>query len=637
MDKSPSWQWKHRPLLTETLPYEVPVIFSNEKFFKLFAPLKGDVAYQSAVRKLQGQTKRYTIPYDYKIRKTSSSATNLSIVHPLWQIELCKIYHEHEGSLLSHCNRSAFSIRYPTARASVYSDWGSQKEDTASKDGIAQIDPMTEEIDTSHIVSYFVYGRFNLLGKFFESKEFIKLEAHFPYLRTLDISKCFYHIYTHSISWAVKDKRFAKDNIGKYSFDTAFDDLMQRANHNETNGIVVGPEISRLFAEIILQRIDVEVETFLREKHCLHHNVDYAVRRYVDDYSVFCKERKYLDVIETAIATILADFKLYLNPKKLITHERPFISALSLAKAELIDLLEALEKDVINFSPESSQVPKAARRALKGIRGIVKSQGVDLSSISGLLMSSFRRLIGVLNGRVKDINSTASQEIWLAAQRSMLEMCFYVCSVDLRVRTTYSLCQILDLALGVTADLPKEIGDGLRVTVFDELLRTISGYSDQNNSIGADPVELYNLLIGGANTLGADFVESPAIESLLVNISQAEVTYFSYISIKFCFLKSEEKYAENLLALNKKVNAHLLSKKDLFVSSETYLLFFDYLSAPDVEDKAKRKVFDTALGGTLSQATMNDLAQNIGFVDWEGITVRNTLRRRELRPVYAVA
>ena len=38
---------------------------------------------------------------------------------------------------------------------------------------------------------------------------------------------------------------------------------MQRLNYNETNGIVIGPEFSRIFAEIILQRVDKEVEKAL--------------------------------------------------------------------------------------------------------------------------------------------------------------------------------------------------------------------------------------------------------------------------------------------------------------------------------------------------------------------------------------
>ena len=65
---------------------------------------------------------------------------------------------------------------------------------------------------------------------------------------------------------------------------------MQRVNYNETNGIIVGPEISRIFAEIILQRIDVNVVNRLKQSpYLLTLGRDYEVRRYIDDHLYLCK------------------------------------------------------------------------------------------------------------------------------------------------------------------------------------------------------------------------------------------------------------------------------------------------------------------------------------------------------------
>ena len=38
---------------------------------------------------------------------------------------------------------------------------------------------------------------------------------------------------------------------------------MQNLNYGETNGIVIGPEFSRIFAELILQEIDKSVKNIL--------------------------------------------------------------------------------------------------------------------------------------------------------------------------------------------------------------------------------------------------------------------------------------------------------------------------------------------------------------------------------------
>src|SRR3546814_6195653 len=73
---------------------------------------------------------------------------------------------------------------------------------------------------------------------------------------------------------------------------------MQRANYNETNGIVVGPEFSRVFAEIILQRVDQKVIANLAVNGLVF-NRDYEIRRYVDDFFVFSNATEILDKVES--------------------------------------------------------------------------------------------------------------------------------------------------------------------------------------------------------------------------------------------------------------------------------------------------------------------------------------------------
>ncbi|TOB85966.1 hypothetical protein CGJ95_23980, partial [Vibrio parahaemolyticus] len=69
---------------------------------------------------------------------------------------------------------------------------------------------------------------------------------------------------SHSVSWAAKEKEHIKEHV-QYSNQVSqqLDTLMQRSNNNETNGICVGSEFSRVFSEIIFQRIDINIENFL--------------------------------------------------------------------------------------------------------------------------------------------------------------------------------------------------------------------------------------------------------------------------------------------------------------------------------------------------------------------------------------
>src|SRR3546814_20224217 len=110
-------------------------------------------------------------------------------------------------------------------------------------------------LDVSHLPSYFAYGKYKLLGKFIGSREFIRLEGRYLRYRTLDISKCFYNVYSHTIPWVVRAKLLAKEFKSTYSFEAQFDKLMQRATYTETNGIVVGKELYRELWENTLQRV----------------------------------------------------------------------------------------------------------------------------------------------------------------------------------------------------------------------------------------------------------------------------------------------------------------------------------------------------------------------------------------------
>lgn len=61
---------------------------------------------------------------------------------------------------------------------------------------------------------------------------------------------------------------------------------MQDEFNASRDGIIIGPEFSRIYAEIILQRIDLELEKQL-EKEEIFRNKDYIFYRYVDDGFLF--------------------------------------------------------------------------------------------------------------------------------------------------------------------------------------------------------------------------------------------------------------------------------------------------------------------------------------------------------------
>ena len=106
------------------------------------------------------------------------------------------------------------------------------------------------------------------------------LASSFPIVLHLDINRFYGSIYTHSIPWAVLGKeeakrRFASGTLNGHWSDT-LDKLVRNCNQQQTVGIPIGPDTSRILSEIILSRLDYEIcQTGSKVKSgALHHNID---------------------------------------------------------------------------------------------------------------------------------------------------------------------------------------------------------------------------------------------------------------------------------------------------------------------------------------------------------------------------
>jgi hypothetical protein len=632
-----------RSLLTDTLPYEVPVIFSNDKLHAaLSATMPAQI--QRLWDKIRAGKKTYTIPYNYDIAKDDNRSTILSVVHPRIQEEMAEFYEAHNASLLSHCSNGRISLRRPISLASPYVASESVDEEGKLRLGVAQLLVDEDQPDVSHIPSYFAYGKYNLLGKFINSREFIRLEGRYLRYRTLDISKCFYNIYSHTISWAVKEKIIAKEYKSSYTFESKFDKLMQLANYNETNGIVVGPEFSRIFAEIILQRIDETVVENLKSEG-FRFNVDYNIHRYVDDYFVFSNATETLDKIDGEIRKQLEFYKLYVNDKKVETFVRPFVSKLSLARQEVGALLRSIRTTLHEL--RKAQEPAEARRhhrhlkaLMAEIRLVVSKYEIAFANISGWVMSRLKRLSRVamlsMRGELPDGMHSLIGDVVV----TILEQAFYICAIDIRVRSTYSIAQ---LCLSLREDFSlfaEEQQDLISHVIMDQCLAILRAFrAREGEKFGCkDSVEVFNLLIVGSLFVGTEFLRSSDVQDILKAFSKrTSISYFAFISLKFCYLKDQLRFAPELTTLNSLVETRITNPDvDFLRDTEEFLLLCDWISSPDLTPKAKCDVLNRIFGTEVfGQAATLELGKWAGFVDWSGLSVYHLLAKKELRPVYS--
>ena len=271
-------------------------------------------------------------PYKFRSRRNNGKSRELSIPHPHSAVQMAAFIHEYRDSILYYTNRSNFSIRHPHKVARLYAKTASVFEGLIDREsfGIEQSD-----LEYSYVSSYFSYRRYNNIHRFYSSPEFQACERKYPHLVRADVSKCFDSVYTHTVSWVTNGVRASKkQRATNTTFGGKFDRLMQYLNYAETSGIVIGPELSRIFAEIILQEVDVRTEQKLSNEGLIR-GTHYEIMRYVDDYFIFLADPQKAPAVEEILATQLAVFKLHLNEQKQRHFETPLQSHMSVAKVRI--------------------------------------------------------------------------------------------------------------------------------------------------------------------------------------------------------------------------------------------------------------------------------------------------------------
>lgn len=419
-----------RALTSEILPYEVPLPFNtsllygflrrlrfswlNERHFRVLTSrfFEADkhwleIIFDNMKLNVHSQDGQYTVytvsskknlnknllrhPFKYWARRNNGKNRNLAVPHPLSMLTMTCFISKYRDSIIYFTNRSRFSIRHPYQVARLHA-----KKDTEffqRKDreafGVEQYD-----LEYEHVSSFFSYRSYNNINRFYSSSEFQACERKYPWLIRADISKCFDSIYTHTISWVTNGIRASKEQrrgTGE-TFGGQFDKYIQYLNYGETSGIVIGPEFSRIFAEIILQEVDVRVERELADLQLLCGR-DYEIMRYVDDYFIFLADTKHGNKIDEILSKHLADFKLYLNDHKQREFRTPLKSEMSIAKLKIKEQIKArtsCEVDLESDDP-SADLFFQSRNAILDYKTILIDTGLEHGELANSYLYGLER------------------------------------------------------------------------------------------------------------------------------------------------------------------------------------------------------------------------------------------------------
>lgn len=314
-------------ILTELLPVETSNLFTFTNFYHYILKRKEDIkVIESQLMKNKYSNNAifnsgwHASPFKYLVNKGNNDLREISILNPFSAMEIfffIKLYNREILDKLN--NKPNFSLRSHFRNNDLYYK-SSKKGLVVYEDPLEKKDKFTKALESSGI--YYKLEPYQTLGHFFNSDEWFRVNSQFKFFAKIDYKECFGSIYTHTFKWIVSQNTIDSRNFTNNNLYSIIDRLLQHLNSSISNGIIVGPEFSRMIAEILLQQIDYEVYNSLISIN-LKQELDFKIYRYVDDIYIFSNEEKHIEQIINLYRDKSARYQLKLNDLKSINGKLP--------------------------------------------------------------------------------------------------------------------------------------------------------------------------------------------------------------------------------------------------------------------------------------------------------------------------
>lgn len=669
---------KERVLFSDVLPYECPIIFSNRYLYRFLAKYlwvceeeeieknKCNVLKQSKrldendanafaallfgcykkderIGVLYHRLNGLFYPFQFNIAHKTNKNRTLSIIHPYNQWQIVEFYEQYKYSILYLCNQSNFSLRKPhkIAQYFYYRDRLHRKLSGHESDKVELFFNEYENLKT-----YFSYEKYSNIYKFYEDYRYQRAEKKFKHLVKFDLQSCFDSIYTHTISWATAggaDKvKVLPGYHGSWVGDS-FDNLMQSVNARETNGIIIGPEFSRIFAEIILQYIDQKVEhELLDDENKLRHKSNYECYRYVDDYFLFYNDEKVRELFMDCLTKWLKEFKLQISPSKTEEFERPFITKITLAKLRIEGLINDIfsvplwEEEVLNSGEEKEDdtenvasgndkeildkkfnIYLSANSVNTQIKVIIRECGIEYRDIANYLLEKISQRLDVFLNRYEtgfkkyerlmSKEETDKDEVEIHAQRvqrkltsflvSLVDVSFFVFNSNRQINTTLKLQKIMNTIVlyakryGDFKDNPEVrfqtiSKDIIFKKIQDEISLVLSTTDSHRNTLHES---LYLLIL--AKELGNAYLLAPEVVKSFIEKSKLQYNLFACIILLYYYANHKCYNEQKVLLKNEILKKYrLVAETERKRNAELTILTADMMTCPFVDEEYKQNL-----------------------------------------------
>lgn len=547
-------------LLTEVLPFEIPFFFTNKPLISIVESMDSQ-DYNKLIKNGSYIANKATIPLNFYSFKNDSKKRILSVPHFISQLNFLFFLEKYNKNLLNYFSLNTFySIRIPKKISSQKYRYLNLQENLqeilSTNDNSTGVE---EHLDNDKKYKNFFYnGKYTKLSSFYDSSLLKKLEKQFSLVLKLDIKKCFYNIYTHSIDWAyLGDKKTAKAfKNSKNRISSTLDNILQNSNNGETNGIIVGPEFSRIAAEIVLSKIDNYLFLKLKD-HNLKNNKNYFIVRYIDDFFIFSNNEQHLNLIQSCLEEILEQFKLSINDSKKSIEHKPFfkeqfwVYKLSKGISNFYSSLSE-EKNLVGFNKELEKhflktrfVNSIFNKLTLEIKDLIVTYPNNDYKIISYFLSAFDFKLYFNNSsdfEIKFSNPALFEELNILISAKLIELFTYIINFSLTATNIFKLFNLLKKFKDLEIQSKQEI----EFIIFSKIEELINYNITKAQEI--------NLLISFLK-----FYDYNIKQQIFSKILEKNNDYFTIVTILF-YLNTSQRKNKKYKLLFIKINLILESK-----------------------------------------------------------------------------
>jgi hypothetical protein len=356
----------------------------------------------------------------------------------------------------------------------------------------------------------------------------------------------------------------------------------------------------------------------------------------------------------------LEDFKFYLNESKSLDFTIPFITPITSAKRSIQDELNNLfdifdnqdeaksrtespiqeePHHILNITKTLIRYNLISNRIIRDIKCIIKENKVDYSGVTGYFFTLIKIKIAEMDSQYSSkIIDDAQSERLCRFLLIILELAFFIYHMDLRVRSTYLINQIIIITNRLANRLDHDQKERIVKKIHDESQGAIkkSIATDSHNQ-----VEMLNLVIA-LSSISDDYKLDQETLIELLGFNNESSNYFK-LMVGLFYIKNNQSYRRLKMLITNKI-IEIISRKPIKNDSENLHLFLDSMSCPFISNKKKESIFKKGISTIdIDESEISSLESFLltdgknWFIDWRKSAqghIERLLLKKELRTPY---